>query len=353
MTEPPRRAGAFGGLQLISEAAVAETSIRVAVDALEAALRDGLDPERETPRSRVATQAGELLVMPATRGGYTGCKLLTSTPDNARRGLPLIQGAFVLFEGPEQRPAALIDGTALTNLRTPAVSALAVRHLLPNPAGVPLRLTVFGTGPQARAHVEAMLALYEISEVTLVGRDGPRRERLAARFDGRGVPVRVCDPGSCPEAVAEADLICCCTSASTPLFEGALVKTDAVVVAIGSHSPRSREVDDTLVARSRIVVESLASTRLEAGDIVIPLSAGVVGAEDLYPLRDVVTGRTRLPAGGPRLFKGTGMPWQDLVVGVEIYRTHLARRSPDPAGGVAYAERPPLGSGPGGTTGTW
>ncbi|MFE9654627.1 ornithine cyclodeaminase family protein [Micromonospora sp. NPDC006431] len=339
MTESTRPPGSFGGLQLISEEAVAETSVRVAVDALEAALRAGLDPERETPRSRVATQAGELLVMPATRGEFTGCKLLTSTPDNARRGLPLIQGAFVLFEGPGQRPAALIDGTALTNLRTPAVSALAVRHLLPGAPAAPLRLTVFGTGPQARAHVEAMLALYEISEVAIVGRDGPRRERLAARLDGRGVPVRAFDPGSCTEAVTGADVICCCTSAATPLFDGALVKGDAVVVAIGSHSPHSREVDDTLVARSRVVVESLASTRLEAGDIVIPLSAGVVRAEDLYPLRDVVTGRARVPVGGPRLFKGTGMPWQDLVVAVEIYRTHLAGRSPmrpaDPAPGVA------------------
>ncbi|MCW3816338.1 ornithine cyclodeaminase family protein [Micromonospora sp. DR5-3] len=352
MTEPT---GSFGGLRLISGAAVAEVPIRVAVDALAAALREGLDPERETPRSRVATQAGELLVMPATRGGYTGCKLLTSTPDNAGRGLPLIQGAFVLFEGPGQRPAALIDGTALTNLRTPAVSALAVRYLLPATAGAPLRLTVFGTGPQARAHVAAMLALYEISEVALVGRDGPRRERLAAWCDSRGVPARLFDPGSCTEAVTRADLICCCTSAATPLFDGALVKADAVVVAIGSHSPHHREVDDTLVARSRVVVESLAGTRREAGDIVSPLSAGVVRAEDLYPLRDLVTGRTRLPAGGPRLFKGVGMPWQDLVVGVEIYRAHVAGRSPArPAGlapDVTEADRPPPASG--GITGSW
>lgn len=351
MTEP---AGSFGGLRLISAEAVAKLPVGVAVNALEAALREGLDPERETPRSRVATQTGELLVMPATRGAYTGCKLLTSTPDNARRGLPLIQGAFVLFEGPGQRPAALLDGTALTNLRTPAVSALAVRHLLPGPAGGPLRLTVFGTGPQARAHVAAMLALYGISEVALVGRPGPRRERLAAWCAGRGVPVRVFDPGSCAEAVTRADLICCCTSAATPLFDGALVKADAVVVAIGSHSPHRREVDDTLVGRSRVVVESLASTRSEAGDIVIPLSAGVVREEDLYPLRDVVTGRARLPAGGPRLFKGTGMPWQDLVVGVEIYRTHLAEPSParsaDRTPGVAPADRPPPG--PGGV-GSW
>ncbi|MFC4017588.1 ornithine cyclodeaminase family protein [Micromonospora sp. GCM10011542] len=333
MTDPTARAPSFAGMRLISADDVAATPIRVAVDALEAALRDGLDPERQTPRSRMATPTGELLIMPATRDGYSACKLLTSTPDNMHRDLPLIQGAFVLFEGPEQRPAALVDGTALTNLRTPAVSALAVRYLLPRPAGDPLRLTVFGTGPQARVHVEAMLALHEIGEVALVGRDSPRRDRLAARLHRAGVPVRLCDPGSCTDAVARADVICCCTSAPTPLFDGALVRDDAVVAAIGSHSPHTREVDDRLVARSQVVVESLASTLREAGDIVIPLAAGVLREEDLCPLRDVVTGRARLPAGGPRLFKGTGMPWQDLVVGVEIYRTHLAgRSSTGPAG---------------------
>lgn len=317
---PAPPAPLFAGMHLISADAVEQVPIRVAVDALETALRDGLDPERDTPRSRVTTQAGELLIMPSTRGGYTGTKLLSSTPDNAGRGLPLIQGAFLLFEGVEQRPAALIDGIALTNLRTPAVSALAVRHLLPRTAAGPLRLTVFGTGPQARGHVDAMLALHEVGEVTLVGRDSPRRDRFAARLAGTGVPVRVHEPGS-STAVTEADVICCCTSSPTPLFDGALVKADAVVVAIGSHSPRTREVDDALVTRASVVVESVASTLREAGDIVIPLAAGVLREADLYRLRDVATGRGELPAGRPRLFKGTGMPWEDLVVGVDIYRT--------------------------------
>ena len=334
VTEGPtptgRPAARFAGMQLISADLVAEIPIRDAVDALEAALRDGLDPERDTPRSRVATQAGELLVMPSTLGTFTGVKLLSSTPDNPRRGLPLIQGAFLLFEGPEQRPAALIDGVALTNLRTPAVSALAVRHLLPGKPADPLRLTVCGTGPQARGHAEAMLTLFELGEVALVGRDSERRDRLAAHLAGTGVPVRVYDPDASAAAVAQADIICCCTSAPTPLFDGALVKADAVVVAIGSHSPRTREVDDTLVNCASVVVESRASALREAGDILIPLAAGVVREEDLCGLRDVVTGSAQLPAGAPRLFKGTGMPWQDLAVGAEIYRSHVATRDGAP-----------------------
>ncbi|SCL29458.1 ornithine cyclodeaminase [Micromonospora rhizosphaerae] len=318
---PARR---FAGMHLISADAVAQMPIRGAVDALETALRGGLDPEQDTARSRVATQVGELLVMPSTLGTLSGSKLLSITPDNPRHGLPLIQGNFTLFEGPEQRAAALIDGVALTNLRTPAVSALAVRHLLPGGVADPLRLTVFGTGPQARGHAEAMLSLHEIGEVSLVGRDSERRDRLAAHLADTGVPVRVSGPDASAPAVAQADIICCCTSAPAPLFDGTLVRPDAVVVAIGSHSPRMREVDDTLVKRAGVVVESRANALREAGDIVIPLAAGVVREGDLYPLRDVVTGSAQLPTGRPRLFKGTGMAWQDLVVGAQIYRNYLS-----------------------------
>lgn len=318
-------AATFAGMRLIGAADVARTPIRAAVDALETALVEGLDPERQPPRSRLATATGELLVMPATRNGHTGCKLLTSTPDNPGRDRPLIQGAFLLFTGPEQRPAAIVDGAGLTNLRTPAMSALAVRHLLPPTTAGPLRLAVFGAGPQALGHAEALLALHDVGAVTVVARPGPRRDRLAARLAGTGVAVDARDPASAAAAVRGADVICCCTSAATPLFDGALVRADAVVVAIGSHSPRAREVDDTLVARSHVVVESRASTLREAGDVVIPLAAGVLWEDELIPLHHLVTGRDRLPDGGPRLFKGTGMPWQDLVVAVEVHRSQLAR----------------------------
>ena len=179
---------------------------------------------------------------------------------------PPCRAAYLLFEGPGQRPVALLDGAALTDLRTAAVSALAVRHLLPGRARTDrLRLVVLGAGPQARAHVETMRALHDVASVTLVGRDPARVAALAEE-----VGATVGDVSS----VAEADVVCCCTSATTPLFDGGLVRDDAVVVAIGSHHPTSREVDDTLVRRAAVVVESRRSALAEAGDVVVPLAAG-------------------------------------------------------------------------------
>lgn len=284
-----------------------------AVDALERALRQGLDPERDAPRSRLETTTGELLLMPSALGQYAGTKVLSSTPANRDRGLPLIQGGYVLFEGPDQRPVAVIDGAALTNLRTPAVSALALRHLA-GPEG-PERLTVFGTGTQARVHVLALRRMREIGEVALVGRNADALESLARGLTDAGTPVTTHPADDCDDAVAGADLICTCTAATDPLFDGRLVRESAVVVAMGSHHPESRETDDALVSRADVVIESRASVLREAGDVIVPLAEGLIDDHDLVTLVDVVAGQGRaLDPSRPTLFKFTGMPWEDLVV---------------------------------------
>lgn len=202
-------------------------------------------------------------------------------------GDPRIQGVCVVFDPETLAPAAILDGIALTNLRTAAVSALAVRHLAAPDAR---RLLVFGRGPQARAHAEAMKGVRPIEHVDLVGSDH----------------------GDASDLVRSADVICCCTTAREPLFDGALVAGHATVVAIGSHEPGAREVDATLAARATVVVESRASALREAGDVIL---AGLA-AEDLTTLAEVVRGAA-LPEG-PRLFKSTGMAWEDAVVAAAL-----------------------------------
>jgi len=272
-----------------------------AVDALEAALRGGLDPEGDPPRSAAAAAGGELLLMPSAAAGL-GVKLVTVAPANAGRGLPRIQGVYVLFDPETLAPAALLDGIGLTDVRTSAVSALAVRHLA---ARAPRRLVVFGTGPQARAHVRALRASAPVEHVALVGRDRGRTATLARELDAEAAPA---------DAVAEADVICCCTSAREPLFDGGLVPAEATVVAIGSHEPRAREVDERLVARATVVVESRASALREAGDVIQAIEAGALGPEALHDLAALVRGEVAPAPGRPRLFKSTGMAWEDLVL---------------------------------------
>jgi ornithine cyclodeaminase len=266
----------------VPTAAVARFGVVAAADALEAALLGGLDPEADPPRSAVAVGAGELLVMPSAVAGHAAVKLVTVG------GEPRIQGVCVVFDAATLAPVALVDGIALTNLRTPAVSALAVRRLAADDAR---RLLVFGRGPQAHAHVAALRAVRPIEHVDMVGRDG----------------------GDVAELVAGADIVCCCTTAREPLFDGRLVADYATVVAIGSHEPEAREVDDALAHRATVIVESRASALREAGDVI---AAGLAEA-DLVTLADVVRGHA-VDRGRPRLFKSTGMAWEDAVIAAAV-----------------------------------
>jgi len=268
----------------------AELTVVEAADALEAALAGGLDPDAAPARTALPLGDGELLVMPAAAGGHAAVKLVTVGPRE-----PRIQGVCVLFDAGTLAPIALLDGIALTNLRTPAVSALAVRRLASADAR---RLVVLGRGPQARAHAEAVRAVRPIETVELLGRDATGVDAL----------------------VAAADVICCCTTAREPLFDGRLVAEHACVVAIGSHEPAARETDDALAARATVVVESRASALREAGDVIGAIEAGVLTPDALVTLHDLVAGAELPP--GPRLFKSTGMAWEDAVVAAAVYERH-------------------------------
>lgn len=262
-----------------------------AADALEAALLAGLDPEADPPRGVVDLDRGQLLVMPSAAASHPVVKLVTIG------GEPRIQGVCVVFDGETLAPRALVDGIALTNLRTAAVSALAVRHLATDDAR---RLLVFGRGPQAHAHAEAMRAVRPIELVDMVGRDQARA----------GVD----------DLVAAADIVCCCTTAREPLFDGWLVADHAAVVAIGSHEPVLRETDDALAERATIVVESRASAVREAGDVIIAIEAGATSVDELVTLAELIRGEAQPDPARPRFFKSTGMSWEDAVIASTLAR---------------------------------
>jgi len=301
-------------LPFLDAAAVAALSQREAVDALEAALRAGLDPDADPPRQAVRTGAGEILIMPSASRGAAGVKLVTVAPANPQRGLPRIQGVYALFDPATLAPAALVDGIALTNLRTAAVSALAVRHVAAPGAR---RLLVFGTGAQGWAHVGALRAVAPgLEYVDVVARDRARLDAFVARVRGEhGLDARA----STPDAARDADLIVCATTAREPLFDGALVRADATVVAIGSHEPGAREVDETLAGAATVVVESRGSALREAGDVIAAIEAGALDADALVPLAALVRGEAAPAPGRPRLFKSTGMAWEDLVVAAAVH----------------------------------
>lgn len=278
----------------------------VAVEALLTALRSGLDPRAGTPRTFETLKNGELLLMPAESDTAAGIKVLTVAPDNPERGLPRIQGLYLLFDRVTLAPRALLDGIAVTNIRTPAVSFAAIRDaVLRN--SEPLDVVLFGAGPQADAHLATLRAVLEsrrpVASVSTIVRSP---ERVASAL-GAGSP-------EADAALRRAGLVICATTAQTPLFDSHALRDDVIVVAIGSHDPDARELDSALMGRAQVIVEDEATALRECGDVVLAVADGSLDPAGLIPLSAVATGRTTLHARTPVVFKSSGMPWEDLVI---------------------------------------
>src|SRR5262245_20785371 len=298
-----------------------------AVAALEVALRDGLDPAADPARSSIAVDSGaSLLFMPSITATGVGVKLVTHNPRNAATADPLVHGIYVLFDRDTLAPVALLDGAALTTLRTPAVSVVAVRQALRRFQRPP-NVVIFGLGPQGVGHLDALRDvathdgdIYPPATVTYVARH-THDDRLPRRA---GVAVTGVLAGSAEmiEALTAADVVVCATSAQTPLFDSSVLSDQVVVIAVGSHDHDSREVDEAWCGRSLVIVEDVATAMRECGEIVQACTAGVLNSGDIVSMAEVVTGRVDYDIQAmPVLFKGSGMAWQDLVIAQSIVGT--------------------------------
>jgi ornithine cyclodeaminase len=294
-------------VRFFDAAAVAELGPAAAVRAITDALRGGFDPAADPPRISVALTQGEFLLMPSEAVAEAGVKVVTIAPDNPIHGLPRIQAAYLLFDRETLALRAVLDGTALTTLRTPAVSVAAVVQRLPDR---PLRAAVIGAGPQATSHVSTLAAVHPLDGAMYLVRDPSRTPLDAVRLGSR----------QADEALRSADIVVCATSARSPVFDSALLRDDAVVVAVGSHEPDARELDAPLLGRATVVVEDLATALREAGDVVLAIAEGALTAADLVPMRDVLTGTVAVPDDRPLVFKSVGMSWQDLVVAAAVVK---------------------------------
>lgn len=292
-----------------------------AVLALEAALRNGVNPEEDGPRLFSPAPNGEFLLMPSQGQTYSGVKALTVAPNNPSRGLEKIQGLYILYASDSLAPVAVLEGATLTAIRTPAVTLLAVTHMAAAaPTGDELpehpRFLIFGAGIQAAGHLHAARTLFPKAQFEVIGRSPERVARLLAQFPGLGIVDRGADQEA---AVREADVILCTTSSRTPLFDGALVRDGAIVAAVGTHGRGLRELDDALVSRADIVVEGRASARAENGNLATVFSDTDWETRPPTNLKDLVTGGYTRTPGRPACYTGVGMSWEDLICAAAVF----------------------------------
>lgn len=295
------------------------------IDALRATFAgDAHAPQRH---AHALPHDASLLLMPAWQAGQAlGVKLVTVMPANRARGLPTVHALYVLLAADSGAPLALIDGESLTLRRTAAVSALASASLSRSDSQT---LLVVGSGRLAPEMAVAHCAARPIRQVQVWGRDAARVHDAMQRMHEAGLPpqVELQAAPALPAACAEADIICCATTSTEALVRGEWLRPGTHVDLVGGFRPQMREADDALIARAKLFVDTADGALAEAGDLVQPMQAGVIGREAvLAELADLVRGDHpgRRDAQALTVFKSVGSAVADLGAAGLVWRTLAA-----------------------------
>ncbi|MBK9940835.1 MAG: ornithine cyclodeaminase [Kouleothrix sp.] len=255
--------------------------------------------------------------MPAllAQSGALGLKVVSVFPHNQQRhGLPSIHALVVLIDAATGVPLAAMDGGYLTALRTGAASGAATRALARPAARV---LAMFGAGAQAPGQVQAVCAVRPIERVLIVNRGRARAEQLIATLAELGVAAACAVAESAGAALAEADIVCCATSAATPLFDDADLRAGTHINAVGAFTPALAEVPPATIARAYVVVDQHAAALAEAGDLIQAHAAGALDMGRVVELGTILAGAAPGRADDQQItcFKSVGNAVQDLAVG--------------------------------------
>ncbi|MGH2637572.1 MAG: ornithine cyclodeaminase family protein, partial [Actinomycetota bacterium] len=237
-------------------------------------------------------------------------------PGNPARGLDGHQGVVLLSDGETGEIRAVINASAITAIRTGAVSAVATRLLAREDAR---ELTVLGAGVQARSHLAAMSVARDFEVARIWSRTPERAQALAAEAS-TPFPVEVA--ASAEEAVANADVVCTTTSASEPILRREWLRDGAHVNAVGSSIPTSRELDTATMAAAALFVDRRESTLSEAGDFLFPQQEGEIGPEHIRAeLGELLAGRAEGRTADQELtvFKSLGLAVEDLAAAEHLY----------------------------------
>ena len=260
-----------------------------------------------------------------------GTKLLFVLQDNPSRGLDSHQGQVILADGETGQLRALLDASAVTAIRTAAVSALATRLLAREDARV---LAIVGTGVQARKHLESIPLVRSIARVLIAGRTAEHARQFVSQVsNGRGFSIEAAE--NTETAVRVADIIVTVTSSPTPVIAREWLRSGAHVNAVGASRPMHSEIDARTVADAVLVTDRRESLEAEAGDYRQAVSDGVIGGTDAAAeLGELLTGKRsgRTSAGQLTMFRSLGLGIEDLAAA-----EHVLAKALETSAGVTVA----------------
>ncbi len=263
-----------------------------------------------------ASAAGE--AGPGYAGAAFGLKAICLIPGNPARGLDAHQGTVMLYDGETGMPTAILNASAITEIRTAAVTAVATRALARRDAHV---LGMLGAGVQARSHLLALADVRPWDEVRVYA---PTTAHADALRDAR---PDITVAASAQDAVRDADVVTIATSAKRPVLEHAWLGPGAHVNAVGASSPTAWEIEPETVAAAALFCDSRESVRNEAGEFKLAIEQGLISGEEHIraELGEVVAGAHpgRQSDAELTLFRSLGIGVEDLAaaqVAVDVAR---------------------------------
>jgi ornithine cyclodeaminase/alanine dehydrogenase-like protein (mu-crystallin family) len=266
---------------------------------------------------------GFMGLMPAyasdDEGGGFALKAICLMPENPSRGLDTHQGVVTLFDGDTGMPTAILNASAVTEIRTAAVTAAATRRLARTDSAV---LAILGSGVQARAHLRSLRDVRDWDEVRAFS---PTPANLRALVDDPPGVMNVTAAASAREAVQGADVVVTVTSSSQPVLEHDWLRGDAHVNAVGASSLTARELELETVAAAALFCDSRESVRNEALEFRLAVEAGVIAGEDHIraELGEVLSGAADGRTGSDELtlFRSLGIGIEDLAAATLAVQT--------------------------------
>ena len=224
-----------------------------------------------------ASRETTLLMMPAWQSGdVAGIKLVTVAPENSTKGLPSIQGTYLLLDVNTGSMTAMMDAPSLTAKRTAAASALASRFLSRKNSST---LLMMGTGTLSSQLIAAHASVRPIKNVLIWGRNFAKAEAVCEQL--KHLPLHCQAVEDIAKAVKQADIISCATLSKAPLLKGEWLHEGQHIDMVGAYRPDMREMDDDCLTRSTIFVDNFEGALRETGDIAIPLASGVIERSDI------------------------------------------------------------------------
>lgn len=272
-------------------------------------------------RIHLKTQSddGDILVMPAhiPQTGMVSVKIVNIFKGNATKGLPFIQGLVIVSDDSDGTVKAMMDGAALTAIRTGAATGVATDVLARKDSRV---VAVFGAGVQARTQLDAVCAVRDIREVRIHDHVPGAGDQFARKLEEEtGISAKGVDSGK--EALDGADIVCAATTSPVPVFRDEDVAPGTHINAIGSFRPEVQEICAETVVRSKTVVDLKEMVLAESGDLIIPIQKGLMSDTDIHGnLGDILIGKLvgRETDDEITFFKSVGLAMQDLAAAARI-----------------------------------